>query len=348
MERCMGIDIGYGFVKITDGQEGYVFPSVVGEGSPDAPPRMGLQAPARTDDLRMGLDGRICYIGNAAIRHARLAHRGLSATRTEGNNFKVLFLAALTLFCNQPLNSFAVVTGLPPGRMHLAEELARQVRGEHRVTRLTSAGPEEVVIRVDRLTVVPQPLGTYWSQVLDARGKVREENRLLQGTTGIIDIGFRTSDLVTVVDGEYVHEQSRTIPVGLVTAYEEIAQALSATHGIERETYALDEAVIRGEVNVAGKRVDIAALRDRAFEQLATKLLVEVQSAWQVSTYDLLLLSGGGSHSLSRYLLPQLSQASVPTDPSTANSRGFLAWANRSWNPVAAAWSDQRSQSRDA
>lgn len=338
----MGIDIGYGFVKITDGQEGYVFPSVVGEGTTDATPRMGLQPPTRTDDLRIAVDGRIYNVGNLAIRHSRLAARGLSATRVEGNNFKVLFLAALSLFCNQPLNSFAVVTGLPPGRMHLVEELTRQIRGEHRILRMTAQGPEECIIRVDRVTVVPQPLGTYWSQVLDARGKVRDDSRLLQGAIGIVDIGFRTSDLVSVVDGEYVHEQSRTIPVGLVTAYEEIAASLLASYGVERETYALDEAVIRGEIHIAGRRIDIADLRDRAFEQLATKLLVELQSSWQVSGYDVVLLSGGGSHFLARYLQPHLTQAVMPADPSTANGRGFLAWAGRLWNPAPTAWAEQR------
>jgi plasmid segregation protein ParM len=342
MEKCMGIDIGYGFVKITDGQEGYLFPSVVGEGSPEVLPRISLQPPARTEDLRLAVDGRPYFAGNLAIRHSRLAARGLSATRVEGNNFKVLFLAALSLFCHQPLNSFAVVTGLPPGRMHLADELVRQVKGEHRVVRPGSQGGEEIVIRIDRIVVVPQPLGAYWSQVLDARGSARDAAPLLAGRVGIIDVGFRTSDLVTVRDGEYVPEQSRTIPTGLVTAYEEIAAGLLADHGIERETHALDEAVIRGEISLAGKRVDISGMRERSFEQLATKLLVEVRSTWQVDEFDALQLVGGGGQALARYLLPHLPQGSVPTDPSTANSRGFFAWAQRSWSPAGASWTEHR------
>ena len=32
MERYIGLDVGYGFVKVTDGDSGYAFPSVVGEG----------------------------------------------------------------------------------------------------------------------------------------------------------------------------------------------------------------------------------------------------------------------------------------------------------------------------
>jgi len=343
MERCVGIDVGYGFVKVTDGQEGYLFPSVVGEGAAESLPRMSLQAPARTDDLRLQIDGEVYHVGNLAIRHSRLAHRGLSATRAEGNDFRVLFLAGLSMLCQQPLNAFAVVTGLPPGRMHLTDELARQVRGEHRVTRLTAQGAEEVAIRVDRLTVVPQPLGAYWSQVMDARGKVREDSSLLQGRIGLIDIGFRTTDLVSVDGGEYVPEQSRTIPVGMASAYEEVSARILSTYGVERETYALDENFIRGEINLAGRRVDIQAMCDRASEQVATKLLVELQSTWQAREFDTLLLSGGGAHMLARYLQPHLPQAMVPADPGTANSRGFLGWASRLWYPSGNAWAEQRA-----
>lgn len=342
MEQCMGIDVGYGLVKVTDGQEGFVFPSVVGEGQPDVAQRVSLMPVSRVDDLRMAIDGQIHYIGNLAIRHSRLAYRGLSPTRAEGNEFSVLFLAGLSLFCHQPLNSFAVVTGLPPGRMHLADDLIRRVRGEHRVSRPAAHGAEEVTIRVERVAVVPQPLGAYWSQVLDPRGKVKEDTPALAGRTGILDIGFRTSDLVTVTGGEYVPEQSRTIPTGLAAAYDEIAARLFAEHGVEREPYALDEAVIRGEIGVAGRRIAITDLRERALAQLATKLLVELNAAWQIAEYDFLLIAGGGAHFLAPYLLPHLPQAAVAPDPGTANSRGFFSWANRLWNPTGANWSEHR------
>jgi plasmid segregation protein ParM len=338
MERCIGIDIGYGFVKLTDGQEGYLFPSVIGEGTAETLPRMGLQTPSRTDDLRLVVDGKVYNVGNLAIRHSRLAHRGLSATRMEGNTFKVLLLAALSLLCRQPLNSFAVVTGLPPGRMHLTDDVIRQVRGEHRIVRLGAQGPEELTIRIDRVSVVPQPLGTYWSQVLDPRGRVVGENSMLQGTTGIIDVGFRTCDLATIKDGEYVPELSRTIPTGMVAAYEEMAAGLLVTHGIERETYALDEAVIRGEIAVAGRRVDLTALREQAFEHLGIKLLVEVQSAWQIGEFDSLLLAGGGCQAVGPHLLPHLPQGLMPAEPATTNARGYMAWANRLWNPAGTPW----------
>lgn len=43
MAQLIGIDVGYGFVKVTDGEAGYSFPSVVGEGhtKPTFSTRMG-------------------------------------------------------------------------------------------------------------------------------------------------------------------------------------------------------------------------------------------------------------------------------------------------------------------
>lgn len=330
MERLIGIDIGYGFVKATDSRVGYVFPSVVGNGSSDLLLRTGLQRLEPTDELRVSVGGALYYVGNLAIRHSRMAYRSLSATREEGNDLLVLFLSTLSLFCHEPLNSFAVVTGLPPGRMHQAEELMRTLKGQHQVIRHTASGPEEVNIRVERITVVPQPLGTYWSRVLDSRGKVVDEHSL-QDRVGIIDVGFRTSDLVTVEDGEYISEKSRTVPTGLAAAYEEIASSILREHGVEREIHALDEAVIRGEINVSGQRVEISVLRDQAYERLATKIFVEVRSAWQLAEYDHVYITGGGGKALERFLKPQFTQAALIEEPVTANSRGYLGWAHRLW-----------------
>lgn len=280
-------------------------------------------------------------MGTLAVRQSRIAYRSLSVMRDEGNDLLVLFLTALSLFCHEPNTTFSVVTGLPPGRMHLADEFIRSVRGDHRVVRFRAADAEELLLRVDRVTVVPQPLGTYWSQVLDTRGQLVEQPATAEGRVGIIDIGFRTTDLVTVEGGEYVPEQSRTVPTGLSAAYGAVAAGLLREYGIERENHALDEAIISGDIGVSGRRVDITGLREQAFEQLATKVLVEIRSTWQVADYDALWFTGGGGHALQRYLVPQFPQASLIADPLTANSRGYLAWAHYIYGTGGAPWTER-------
>lgn len=344
MSKCIGLDMGYGFVKAHDGREGFVFPSVVGEGSAGGPMSFGFAKPALTEDIRIGIDGKTYYLGDLAIRHSRIAYRGLSATRSEGDDIKILFLGALSLFCHEPVNDFSVVTGLPPGRLHLENDLVSQLKGDFEVTRHNGNQKSTVSIRIDQMEVVPQPVGTYWSEVLDARGHLREDSELLQGKVGVIDIGFRTSDFATVVDGEYAPSWSRTVPLGIYTAYDEIAQELSSKHGIERETYALDESIISGQINISGQKVDITELRDRVFGDVATKLLVDVRSLWQLEEYDRVLLTGGGGHVLESYLRSLVPQAQLVRDPVAANARGYFAWAYHQRQPASA----QHAESRPA
>lgn len=329
MSQVVGLDLGYGFVKVTDGDSGFVFPSVVGEGHNKPIFRPEAQQAPDLNHLRVGLGDRVFFVGKAAIRHSRLPFRDLSPTRAEGTDFEVLLLAGLSLFCSGATNKFHVVTGVPPGHMHLAPLLAGTLKQQRRLTLYDRDQPREAEIEVDQIEVVPQPLGTFWSRAFDQWGQPVEAR--WEGRVGVLDVGFRTTDLAAVEDGEFVPEKSRTIAVGLATAYAEIAEHLLTRYGLERETHALDEAVITGKVRVAGREVDITDIRNQAFRALASKVLVEVQSTWRVLEFDRLLLSGGGGQALSGYLLPQLPHAELVPDPVTANCRGYLAWARRLW-----------------
>lgn len=329
MIGTVGLDVGYGFTKATDGRVGYVFPSVVGEGRLDAPVHFSIQEAEPTDDIRITVDGQLYYVGNLAIRRAQLAFRDLSTTRNRSQDFKVLFLSALTFFGTPPVTQFSVVTGLPPGRLRSAADLVHSVQGQHIVARHNGAGMQQHTINIGRVVVVPQPMGTYWAEVLDLNGRVRTESALLNGRVGIVDIGFRTTDLAVVHSGEYVHAYSRTVSTGLANAYDEIADRLFTVYGIERESYALDDCVMARKISLSGTPVDISAFVDEAFASLSTKLLVEVKSAWQLADLEHVILTGGGATALSKHLLPHLPQGRVAADASTANSRGYLAWARR-------------------
>ncbi len=326
MAKLLGLDVGYGFVKVTDGESGYVFPSVVGDVDEGQFLYPAIQPKDPLGALRFGIDGREFLVGKAAIRHSNLAFRALSTTRSEGGDLKALFLSAVGLFCGGSAREFDVVTGLPPGCMHLAEGMVDQVRGNHRVRAWRGGAAEDMEVLVRSVEVVPQPLGTYWSQALEAPAS---EDGAVEGRVGILDIGFVTTDLAAVEDGEFIPARSGTVRVGLANAYLDIANRLFRQYGLERETYGLDSAVIKGRVTVSGRTVDIAPMCAQVFERLATKVLVELASTWQVEAFDTILLSGGGSQLLSQYLLPHIPNARLVDDPITANCRGYWAWGRQ-------------------
>ena len=165
MEQCIGLDMGYRFIKVDNGRDGYTFPSVVGESTTEPPMSLGFRKVPITEDLRVSINGKNYFLGALAIRHSVIAHRGLSVTRTEGDDLKVLFLSTLSLYCHESLNRFYVVTGLPPGRMHMAKDMIHHLQSEHEIIRQTGGKRETFNIRLDGIEVVPQPISTYWSTV---------------------------------------------------------------------------------------------------------------------------------------------------------------------------------------
>ncbi|NLZ53374.1 MAG: hypothetical protein GX892_09540 [Thermoanaerobacteraceae bacterium] len=98
MTQLIGIDVGYGFVKVTDGQVGYSFPSVVGEGHTKPTFSTKISQGLAIDNLKVGLGEKLFFVGKSAIRHSRFAYRDLSYTRSVSDDLEVLFFSALSFF----------------------------------------------------------------------------------------------------------------------------------------------------------------------------------------------------------------------------------------------------------
>jgi plasmid segregation protein ParM len=328
VRQLIGLDIGYGFVKVTNGIVGYSFPSVVGDGHIKSSFSLGGNNLPPINDLTVGMNNRLYFVGKSAIRHSKFVYRNLAISRSDVNDFNILFFTALSLFCDKNLNEFSVVTGLPAERMYLAEELRNRINNYVSFIVYHDNTPQEVKIDLTDLAIVPQPLGTYWSQMLNPKGKVVKS---LAGRTGVIDIGFGTTDLAAVEDGEYIPSKSRTIGTGIATTYNEIRTNIMAEHGLEKETYALDEAVIKRHINIGGEHVDISRIVDEAFAKLALNIAVEVNSTWSVAEHDNILVTGGGGQAISSHIMQHLPRVRCVPDSLGANSQGYLAWANRLW-----------------
>ncbi|MFY9473978.1 MAG: hypothetical protein WBJ30_00220 [Tepidanaerobacteraceae bacterium] len=98
MTQLIGIDVGYGFVKVTDGQVGYSFPSVVGEGHTKPTFSMKIGTSPAIDQLRIGIGDRLFFVGKSAIKHSRFAYRDLSYTRSISDDLEILFFQRFKSF----------------------------------------------------------------------------------------------------------------------------------------------------------------------------------------------------------------------------------------------------------
>ncbi|MFZ5818149.1 MAG: hypothetical protein ACOY93_23095 [Bacillota bacterium] len=327
MLKPVGIDVGYGYVKVFDGEDWISFPSVVGLAH-ETLGFAGLSNGARTRTMSITVDGQTYHVGELAMRQSAFAFRSLSQSRLEANEFKILFLTGLGLVTDRPAVSMHVVTGLPPGLLYQEKAVAQLLKGDHRVVLRLGKEIVERTLTVESLRILPQPMGTYLGEALDARGQVKDEG-LVYSRTALVDIGHGTTDLAIAEGGEYVPHLSRTLPVGLATAQAEVSDRLRRELGIVREAYQLDDAMVTGKLKVAGQVRDISAIRDQTYKSLATKILTEVHSSWDVGAVDTILFTGGGSKALERFLLSQFPNARLVEPAQTANVRGYFTWAAR-------------------
>lgn len=320
----IGIDLGFGFVKTTNGDKDYIFPSVVGAGQ-DLTYRSELTTYIDPiENLAVAIDGKKYFVGDLAIRQSEILSRSLSENHAQEKNTKVLLLAALALYVQGESQEFNVVTGLPPS-YYLANKdvLADVIKGTHTITLNIDGVDMKKVIIINNVKIIPQPLGTLFHKIFDFRGVVVDKE-LSRSRVGIIDVGFRTTDFVVVDKLEYIDKLSYSTTTGISNAYAIIAEHLRNQHRVFKENYELDEIVQKAQVKVAGKVYSLDQVKRDAFEQVTAKILTEMNSIWDPRDLDVILISGGGGKALAEFILPELETASIVENSQVANVHGYL------------------------
>ncbi|MEQ8797903.1 MAG: ParM/StbA family protein [Salinisphaeraceae bacterium] len=333
--KIIGLDIGFGFTKVTDGHRRELFKSVIGEAT-DIQFRAPIGNSGRDEEhLHLTVDDEAFFAGDLAERQSSVRSFTLDQDQLIAGYAKRLALAGLTRLVgdNDPIH---VVTGLPVRyfRRH-REAISNLLTGSHKLSLHDIAGKaQEITLRVDKVRVVPQPFGSFFGAMLNDIGRVAEA-RFARDKIGIIDIGFRTADYSIADRTRYSERGSGTSDAGIARAFEPIAAALQERSGVSVELYRLYDAVQSGSIKIRGNSYDLARITERAFGQLAAAIAGEVNRLWADDwDVDAVLLAGGGGAVLAPYLQPLLEHEVLPLpeqDPRFANVNGYWKYGVHLW-----------------
>jgi plasmid segregation protein ParM len=334
--EILGIDIGFGFTKATNGKDFLVFKSVLGEATDIQFQEQVLAGAVGDDHLQVEVDGKAWFVGELAERQSNVRFFTLDQSQFIAQFAKTLALTAAARLVGGfiPLN---LVTGLPIGyyRQH-KDELARILQGEHKVVLIDAAGKrQEKVINISKVRVIPQPFGSMFNLMLNDLGDLGDK-RLVKEKIGIIDIGFRTSDYTISDKMRYSERGSRTTDSGIARAFNAIATKLREKSGVGVELYRLYDAVDRGSIKIRGKEYDLKGLTEQVFGQLAAAVAGEVDRFWADDwDMDAMVITGGGGAVLAKYLTPLLHGHVLPVDPSRdarlCNVQGYWKFGKHLW-----------------
>ncbi|ACB85919.1 ParM/StbA family protein [Natranaerobius thermophilus] len=330
--KNVGIDLGYGYVKFIDGKEPKMFPSVVGYGNSQKY-KSALQLDLNPlDDLQIKIGDEHFFIGDLAIRQSEVASRSLGKDRSQDKNARVLMLTALSLLSSWDKQGFNLVTGLPTNfYAAFAEEWESTLNGEFKTKMKIGGKTQERSFQIEEVTTLPQPFGTLYDQVLNSVGKVVDRD-LTDSKIGIVDIGFKTTDLAVSDGMEFINPLSFSTTTGLSNVNRLVNEKLRHEFKIDREEHQLDDCINSQKIMVAGKSEDISSWVREALQTVSDKISVEIESKWDYRDFDTLLLTGGGGEMLYPYLKDKFPNLVLVEDPQTANVRGYQKLANNLFN----------------
>jgi len=334
--EILGIDIGFGFTKASNGQESLVFKSVLGEAT-DIQFREPVLAGAEPEEhLQVEVDGKSYFIGELAERQSNVRFFTLDQAQFIARFAKILALTAAARLVGNflPVN---LVTGLPIGcYRHHKDELANILQGEHQVVLVDGSGKrQEKTININKVRVIPQPFGSMFNLMLSDLGEVSDRS-LVKEKIGLIDVGFRTSDYTIADQMRYSERGSRTTDSGIARAFNVIASKLREKSGVNVELYRLYNAVEKGSIKIRGKEYELEELTEQVFAQLATAVANEVDRLW-VDDWDIdrMVITGGGGAVLARHLQPLLKGEVQAIDPARDarlfNVLGYRKFGRHLW-----------------
>ncbi len=327
----VGLDIGYGVVKVVTNDGEFAFPSVMGHAREIKFQQDTIQQKYPGDQITD--DEGTWFVGDLALTQLPpgelLRLRGRTANeKTMGNTFrqrlaKVAIGKLAQGVWGRDAVHLKIATGLPVDHMRDAAHLKEALLGRH----LIQTDSCEVVANVTDVIVMPQPYGSAYSQMLTPAGEVNVYHTYMR--TGIVDVGTYTVDIALDDDGEFVDSESGSVEGGVYTAQERISAMLERDYR-EKMPYKIIEQVLRtGIFTASGKPISYSEEVEEALSPLRSATLNLMSEKWQRgTTVDVIYLSGGGAELVYEQVIEAYPQTKLVPQAQMANARGYLYYAN--------------------
>lgn len=317
----VGLDIGYSAVKAVSGDRRVTFPSVVG--TPDKA-RFSL-----AEDRNIILvHPHHVQVGEGAVSQSRFLMRREDRHWVESDEWYDLFLAAITELTTATSAELRIVTGLPVAFYDDRQVVRDRILGEHRAQR---EGRPRQTLKVVDCRVIPQPFGALLAACLDDRGRIADRD-LATGVVGVVDIGGKTTNLLSVNRLTEIGHETASVAVGAWDAVRAVRDYLAARYpGLEElRDHQIADAIRERKVRYYGTLVDLSAAVNEYLEPLADQIAAQASQLWNGgATMDAILVTGGGALLLGPHIARHFRHARVVSDPVFANALGYWRFAQR-------------------
>ena len=161
----------------------------------------------------------------------------------------------------------------------------------------------------------------------------RPDPKRTQQRVGVIDIGYRDTNVALFEGGKHIH--SRSVPGGMVAAYLDIGRLIARRYSLELNEHQVDAVMQQGAVQMGGRSQPLPQGSEEALLKGADTALSVGRSMWPAGgrTLDVLVVGGGGAVALGPRIRAEFPQTVVAGgdlsrcgDPPTHNGSNKM-WA---------------------
>jgi plasmid segregation protein ParM len=316
----VGLDVGYSETKaVSDDGRRVNFPSAVG--TPDKA-RFSLNGAGEI----VLIEPDHVQVGRGAIEQSRFLQRREDRRWIESVEWYDLALAAITGLTSAKRVDLYIVTGLPVAFYSDREAVKARLTGDHVVQREDRHAQS---LNVVECKVIPQPFGALLATTLDDRGRIVDQD-LATGTVGVLDVGGKTTNLLSVNHLSEIGHETESVNVGAWDAVRAIRRWLSDNcPDLDLRDHEIVQAIIDREVGYYGQTVDLSDPVEDALAPLAGEVVAAASQIWNGgANLAAILVSGGGALLLGPYIRDHFRHARVVKNPVFANALGYWRFAS--------------------
>lgn len=324
------LDIGYGNLKALGLRPGASEPDVIKLPIGAAPLEQAPKALGGGYDLRGGervtING-LPWVAGTDPQILQGFTRQADPSYIYSPEYLALYYAALSRLDYDHIG--ILVTGLPcdqfdgPDSRVIRQRLSERLKGEHQIS-------ENRRVKVDRVLVLAQPMGTYASLFHD-QDTANDGRTIL-----IIDPGFYSVDWVLMQGGSVRGGTAQTNPQATGRILELAARQISENHGGAQLSVNRLEAAFRngqGTMQLGIHTVQYRNYIDQAAASVSRQVMAAVLSSLRDlgDVIDCVILTGGGAELFEPAAKAQFKSSQVIStpDPVMANAEGYLWLAHR-------------------
>lgn len=260
------------------------------------------------DKAWFGLEGRYYVVGKSAESQGVVTRRTGSAKYTR-DYMAVALCAGLLDKVPNGWNNIHLYTSFPPGDVASVDELVKSVIGRFTVE---TSGGQTVVYRVRSVQPYDEPLGAYINVMTDPDGIPYKDHPFTEGSTLVIDIGGKISNILRILEGGHVQYGSAySIDIGMQDVVDEFVRLVKVQYPQLRSLRHLDEGIVRqailtNQYSYKGGKLDctdsVRGATTTILNQLAK--FYENNAAGGANDQNIVVTGGGGG-----VMFPLLQQA---------------------------------------